>query len=59
MTNAERFRQIFGFYATELWSLPERQFLKWLNDEVLETVPTLNRDILKQVYCLEDEHENS
>lgn len=33
MTNAEKFQSIFGRYATEIWALPEEEFLKWLNDE--------------------------
>ena len=31
MTNAEKFRKSFGFYATELWSMQESDFLDWLN----------------------------
>lgn len=34
MTNADIFKNIFGLYATELWSMPEKDFLKWLNSEV-------------------------
>ena len=36
MNNAEKFRDVFGFYATELWAMPEKDFLKWLNDEYEE-----------------------
>lgn len=32
MTNADKFKQMFGIYATELWAMPERDFLEWLND---------------------------
>jgi hypothetical protein len=35
MTNADKFKNIFGLYATELWSMPEKDFLKWLNGKVL------------------------
>lgn len=34
MTNADKFEQLFGIYATELWAMPESDFLKWLNEEV-------------------------
>ena len=34
MTNAEKFKQLFGIYATELWAMPEEEFLAWLNAEV-------------------------
>ena len=35
MTNADKFKNIFGLYATELWSMPEKDFLEWLNSEVM------------------------
>ena len=35
MTNADKFKNIFGLYATELWSMPEKDFLKWLNSEAM------------------------
>ena len=37
MNNAEKFKQIFGLYATELWSMPESDFLEWLNRDVETT----------------------
>lgn len=33
MNNAEKFEKCFGIYATELWAMPEQDFLKWLSDE--------------------------
>ena len=34
MTNAEVFKKTFGgMFATELWSMAEEEFLKWLNAE--------------------------
>lgn len=36
MTNAGKFKQLFGIYATELWAMPEEKFLEWLNAEALE-----------------------
>lgn len=33
MTNAEKFQLAFNHYATEIWALPEEEFLKWLNEE--------------------------
>ena len=33
MTNAEKFKQVFRIYATELWAKPEKEFLEWLNAE--------------------------
>lgn len=32
-TNSEIFKQTFGIYATELWSMKEADFLEWLNTE--------------------------
>lgn len=31
MTNSDKFKEIFGLYATEVWAMPEKDFLKWLN----------------------------
>lgn len=31
MNNAEKFKKVFGIYATELWAMPEEDFLRWLN----------------------------
>lgn len=34
MTNAEKFWNLFdGLTATELWAMPEDEFLMWLNSE--------------------------
>ena len=33
MNNAEKFKSVFGLYATELWSMSEESFLSWLNSE--------------------------
>lgn len=33
MNNAEKFKEIFGLYATELWAKPESDLLKWLNQD--------------------------
>ena len=34
--NADKFKEVFGIYATEIWSAPEERFLKWLNSEYKE-----------------------
>ncbi len=31
MTNSDKFKQVFGLYATELWAMTETEFLTWLN----------------------------
>ena len=31
INNAEKFKQTFGLYATEIWAMPESDFLVWLN----------------------------
>ena len=33
MTNAEKFKEVFGVYATETWAMSESDFLLWLNGE--------------------------
>ena len=49
MTNADKFKNIFGLYATELWSMPEKDFLKWLNSEALNCseIPN-NSDVISR-----------
>ena len=34
MNNAEKFKSLFDIYATELWSMSEADFLKWLKEDV-------------------------
>jgi len=31
MNNSEKFKQVFGIYATELWAMTEAEYFKWLN----------------------------
>ena len=33
MTNAKKFKNIFGLYATELWAMTEQELLDWLGAE--------------------------
>lgn len=33
MNNAEKFQEVFGYYATEMWAKPETEFLEWINSE--------------------------
>lgn len=37
MTNAQKFRETFGIYATEMWAMSEQDFLKWLNADTPQT----------------------
>ena len=57
MNNAEKFKQIFGLYATELWSMPESDFLEWLNRDVETTQIDHTADIGKKV-SISCAHEN-
>ena len=36
MTNAELFKQTFGIYATELWTMTNADFMEWLNADMRE-----------------------
>ena len=40
MTNAQKFQETFGIYATEMWAMPEHDFLKWLNADTPQTEST-------------------
>ena len=33
MNNADKFKSAFGLYATEVWSMPEKEFNEWLYQE--------------------------
>ena len=37
MKNADKFKGIFGTYATELWSKSYKEFSDWLNEDVPDT----------------------
>ena len=66
MTNADKFKNIFGLYATELWSMPEKDFLKWLNSEAMNCSEFPNNsdsisrqaaiDALADMHCKSDEN---
>jgi hypothetical protein len=43
MKNAEKFKEIFKEFATEVWAFPEKDFLTWLNAEYEE--PTAKNDL--------------
>ena len=42
MTNADKFKHLFGIYATELWAMSEDDFLEWLNADA-QDMPTVER----------------
>lgn len=33
MTNAAKFNEVFRLFASEIWAMPESDFLLWLNEE--------------------------
>ena len=39
MTNGEKFKDLFGLYATEVWAMPEKDFLEWLNTPTTAAEP--------------------
>jgi Pyruvate/2-oxoacid:ferredoxin oxidoreductase delta subunit len=50
MTNADKFKHLFGIYATELWSMPEKDFLEWINSEAMNSseIPNNSDTIYRQ-----------
>jgi hypothetical protein len=50
VSNGEIFKRAFGMYATELWTMSEADFLKWLNQQVpqFDEIPTFNRKELEK-----------
>ena len=55
-TNADVFREVFDLFATELWAMPEKDFLDWLNAEPKkEVVPRERyRQLLESAKILSD-----
>lgn len=53
MTNSDKFKHLFGIYATELWAMPENNFLEWLNADA-QDMPTAERKTGKWI-----EYDNS
>jgi len=49
MTNADKFKHLFGIYATELWAMPARDFLEWLNADA-QDMPTAERKTGKWIH---------
>ena len=36
MTNADKFKTVFGIYSEEFWAKPENDMLNWINSEYQE-----------------------
>lgn len=57
MLVADRFKQIFGVYATEIWALSEDRFFNWLNSEApeiqIQIKEKTNNEILDRIYGIE------
>lgn len=51
MTNADKFKQLFGIYATELWAMPENDFLEWLNKDVSNRTTEQQKAQNERVNC--------
>lgn len=53
MTNGEAFRYDFGIYATELWAMPEDNFLEWLNApcDRPKNMPSVQPEIVRCKNC--------
>ena len=49
MTNADKFKHLFGIYATELWAMSENDFLEWLNADA-QYMPTVERKTGKWIF---------
>lgn len=48
MKNAEKFKEIFKEFATEVWAFPEKDFLTWLNAEYKEPTTKNNSSELEK-----------
>lgn len=43
MTNADKFKAVFGIYSEEFWAKPEGDMLNWISSEYQE--PKTNADV--------------
>ena len=58
MTNADKFKEVFDIYATELWAMPEADFLKWLNTD-RKTEPQTHEIRTNTHECVKDTHDKT
>ena len=47
MTNADKFKTVFGMYSEEFWAKPEQDMLSWINSEYQE--PQTNADRIRSM----------
>ena len=47
MTNADKFKAVFGMYSEEFWAKPEQDMLSWINSEYQE--PQTNADRIRNM----------
>lgn len=57
MTNADKFKSIFGLYATELWAKPEKDFLEWLNADAELLGNSEQLDTISRAAVLDEIHK--
>ena len=57
MNNADKFHEVFGIYATEMWAMSESKFLEWLSDEYKEHSPCLDCQEFDCYGCAVKENE--
>ena len=50
MKNADLFKNTFGMYATEIWSMSEKEFLIWLNEDAKPKTGHWSRKIKVDAY---------
>lgn len=58
MTNSEKFKDVFCLYATELWAMPNEDFVKWINAEYTELEPPPHPEREKTKRVIKDDGAN-
>ena len=56
MTNSEKFKDVFGLYATELWAMQQEDFLNWINTEYKES-ESVQPEIVRCKDCRYSEYD--
>ena len=54
MNNAEKFQEVFGYYATEMWAKPENEFLEWINSEYVPIIEVSEKQVANKLKNADD-----
>lgn len=53
MTNADKFKKVFGKYATEIWAMQEDEYLDWSNSDYIKSEASKMGDYIDRQAAIE------